>query len=483
MRTTTIPLRRWLGLLVTVLTVGCSTALPAAQSGTTPAYADDSPPLIAGRVAAIDGDVRIWRTEEDGDGAWDRAQLNDVVTVGTGLAADDGRTEVRVGPHAFRLGAGSVGGFSQLDFGAKTFNLERGVINIRLAPAQQGEAVAVVVAGVRIDLAAPGNYRVDAVDNAPLNFTVFQGQGVVRYGTNNVTVNSNQALVMTQSSMNFAAVVTTPLDEWAFARDARFQQVPAARYVSPYMTGYEELDAHGDWVPDATFGTVWMPRSVPVGWAPYRDGRWRWVQPWGWTWVDAAPWGYAPFHYGRWVVIGNRWGWWPGSFVARPVWAPALVGFVGGGTISCGRLGFGRGASRSGNCLGAGGSGRGSTRRIGAGCDSVVSAPGSGCGGATLYFGAVCATPCPVRTCGGATRPAGGAERTSSDTGAVRFGRGGGAIGRRSATFSVCAGMRTLTIGSRKRGCGTQVDPGRWLMSGGVPRGGRWMIVWLITVT
>jgi hypothetical protein len=330
--TTTISLRRWLGLLATVLTVGCSTALPAAQSGETAAYGDDSPPLIAGRVAAVDGDVRIWRTEEDGDGAWDRAQLNDVVTVGTGLAADDGRTEVRIGPHAFRLGAGSVGGFSQLDFGAKTFNLERGVINIRLAAAQQGEAVAVEVGGVRIDLAAPGSYRVDAVDNAPLRVTVFQGQGVVRHGTNNVPVGNSQALVMTQSSMNFAAAVATPLDEWAFARDARFQQVQAARYVSPYMTGFEELDAHGDWVPDASFGTVWMPRAVPVGWAPYRDGRWRWVQPWGWTWVDAAPWGYAPFHYGRWVVIGNRWGWWPGNFVARPVWAPALVGFVGGGT-------------------------------------------------------------------------------------------------------------------------------------------------------
>ena len=23
--------------------------------------------------------------------------------------------------------------------------------------------------------------------------------------------------------------------------------------------------------------------------------------PWGWTWVDDAPWGFAPFHYGRWV--------------------------------------------------------------------------------------------------------------------------------------------------------------------------------------
>jgi hypothetical protein len=95
------------------------------------------------------------------------------------------------------------------------------------------------------------------------------------------------------------------------------------------MTGYEELDRHGDWVPDVTYGTVWVPRAVPVGWAPYRYGQWRWVRPWGWTWVDFAPWGYAPFHYGRWVYAGHRWCWWPGGYVRRPVWGPAFVGFVG----------------------------------------------------------------------------------------------------------------------------------------------------------
>ena len=105
------------------------------------------------------------------------------------------------------------------------------------------------------------------------------------------------------------------------------------------MTGYEELDSYGDWVPDATYGNVWFPRVVPVGWAPYRYGQWRWVRPWGWTWVDHAPWGYAPFHYGRWVTIGDRWGWWPGGHHVRPVWAPALVGFVGGGTSIS--IGFG----------------------------------------------------------------------------------------------------------------------------------------------
>ena len=71
-------------------------------------------------------------------------------------------------------------------------------------------------------------------------------------------------------------------------------------------------------------------RRSPSAGRPYRFGNWTWVAPWGWTWVDAAPWGYAPFHYGRWVWVSGRWGWCPGTRFARPVWAPALVGWYGG---------------------------------------------------------------------------------------------------------------------------------------------------------
>jgi hypothetical protein len=77
------------------------------------------------------------------------------------------------------------------------------------------------------------------------------------------------------------------------------------------------------------YGAVWVPRAVPVGWAPYRSGRWAWIAPWGWTWIDEAPWGFAPFHYGRWAFVGGIWCWVPGRFVARPVYAPALVGWIG----------------------------------------------------------------------------------------------------------------------------------------------------------
>src|SRR5213075_2532571 len=102
----------------------------------------------------------------------------------------------------------------------------------------------------------------------------------------------------------------------------------SARRVSPAMTGFEELDQYGEWATAPDYGAVWYPKSLPADWAPYREGRWVWVEPWGWNWVDDAPWGFAPFHYGRWAQVDDRWGWVPGEFVAQPVYAPALVAFI-----------------------------------------------------------------------------------------------------------------------------------------------------------
>ena len=96
------------------------------------------------------------------------------------------------------------------------------------------------------------------------------------------------------------------------------------------MTGAEDLGRHGQWQQTPEYGALWVPSSVPSGWAPYSVGRWAWVRPWGWTWIDDAPWGFAPFHYGRWVYHRDVWGWAPGTYVARPVYAPALVAWVGG---------------------------------------------------------------------------------------------------------------------------------------------------------
>ena len=127
------------------------------------------------------------------------------------------------------------------------------------------------------------------------------------------------------------------------------------RYVAPEMTGAEDLYQYGSFESAPEYGTVWYPRDVPADWQPYRYGHWDNVRPWGQTWVDDRPWGFAPFHYGRWAYIGNRWGWVPGQYTPHPVYAPALVAFVGGGGFNVsisvgGHGGFGRGGDRSAGC-------------------------------------------------------------------------------------------------------------------------------------
>ena len=70
----------------------------------------------------------------------------------------------------------------------------------------------------------------------------------------------------------------------------------------------------------------------------------------GWT---MKPWGFAPFHYGRWVEIGGRWGWFPGGVpvgVPAPVYAPALVTFLGVGAVVGVGIGAALAAGRIGWC-------------------------------------------------------------------------------------------------------------------------------------
>jgi hypothetical protein len=95
------------------------------------------------------------------------------------------------------------------------------------------------------------------------------------------------------------------------------------------MTGALDLETWGDWSETPEYGAVWFPRAVSSSWAPYRDGHWTWMAPWGWTWIGREPWGFAPFHYGRWARVRGTWCWVPGARVMRPVYAPALVGWLG----------------------------------------------------------------------------------------------------------------------------------------------------------
>jgi hypothetical protein len=94
---------------------------------------------------------------------------------------------------------------------------------------------------------------------------------------------------------------------WNYSRTDYLLDSISARYVPAQVYRASDLDHNGSWRTVPEYGPVWVPSSVPVGWAPYSAGNWVYDPLFGWTWVDATPWGYAPFHYGRWVYVGSYW--------------------------------------------------------------------------------------------------------------------------------------------------------------------------------
>jgi hypothetical protein len=181
---------------------------------------------------------------------------------------------------------------------------------------------------------APGDYRIAvAPDGSTTDVTVLRGAGdVYGDGTQLALVPGQTYRFGGQDLNNYVLLPPAPpddFDRWALARDQRLERAVARRYVPQGVVGVEDLDDYGTWraVPD--YGTVWVPDRAPRNWAPYHTGHWTWIDPWGWTWVDDQPWGYAVSHYGRWVRTPDTWAWVPAPVQARPVYAPALVVFVG----------------------------------------------------------------------------------------------------------------------------------------------------------
>lgn len=123
-----------------------------------------------------------------------------------------------------------------------------------------------------------------------------------------------------------------PRDEWLswnMSRDALLaRSVSSSRYLPPALDVYSgDFDEYGRWVHTPDYGYVWTPRLVAKTWAPYRSGRWVWMNG-DYVWISFEPWGWAPYHYGRWAFsAGIGWCWVPPARNAV-FWAPGFVAWI-----------------------------------------------------------------------------------------------------------------------------------------------------------
>jgi hypothetical protein len=294
-------------------------------------HAQNDPPARVGRIASVSGTVWLFDTEIRG---WVEAARNRPFTQGERLAvAAGGAAELQVGATALLLDGDTELDATQLDDERLQFALLRGSMALRVHVGELGSPFEVFTPEARFQPLRAGLYRIDrrADSSAASNW-----RGLLRATTRDLvlTLEPGQRLELGPEAAGgtLSARWSQPTSDAfsvAFLREAELAGA-APDFVSPDMTGVAELERHGSWQQHPEFGWAWAPTLVAPQWAPYRYGQWMWMQPWGWTWVDAAPWGFAPFHYGRWFQWNNRWHWTPGPVRARPVFAPALVGGLGG---------------------------------------------------------------------------------------------------------------------------------------------------------
>jgi hypothetical protein len=293
------------------------------------------PPERAARLSYLSGDVSL---QPAGEEEWAPALLNRPLTTGDKLWTEPGaRAEISVGPADVRLDSHTGFSFLNVDNNVVQMRITAGVMNVSVRSLAGNEHIEIDTPNAAVSLLRSGSYRVEVNDAGDTTVVkVTEGAAEVTGPSQNVVVHAEQAVTFTGTDelvAHFGRLGSPDdFDSWSLDRDRRDERAASSRtaeYVSPDVTGYEDLHDNGTWSSEPDYGYVWTPTRVAIGWAPYRYGRWVSVYPWGWTWIDDAPWGYAPFHYGRWAHVRNRWCWVPGPRHARAVFAPALVGWVG----------------------------------------------------------------------------------------------------------------------------------------------------------
>ena len=317
-------------MLASVLALGFATRAEAQ-----PAPLVDPPGRVA-RLSDVGGQVWLYSPDT---GDWVNATRNRPLTTGDRLATDAGaRAELQIGSTTLRLAAASELEIRLLDDAHLSLQLHSGSVAVRLREAAEASEFELATEDGRFLAPRAGRYRFDH-DKTGSFVSVQAGQARYEGPNSGLSVAAGQRAEFWidaggAAQYRLGVPQADAFSAWSDDRDRTIDRSPSTRYVSPAMTGAEELDRYGRWEQDADYGALWVPTVVAVGWAPYSTGHWAWVQPWGWTWIDDAPWGFAPFHYGRWVHRREVWCWSPGQRVDRPVYSPALVGWVGGAGVS-----------------------------------------------------------------------------------------------------------------------------------------------------
>ncbi|WP_426954369.1 DUF6600 domain-containing protein [Muricoccus radiodurans] len=322
-----------------VLAPAVGAAPQAARAGDETPVTFVDPPARVGRIARLVGPVEARLAGGD---VFEPARQNLSITSGAAFATGPGgRVALEIGPSRFGLDSGTRLQITALDDETVAAGLEAGVLAAILRPEEQPPRIEIGTARATVGLAVPGRYVIEAGGpGQPTRVTIFDGVARITGPNMDVQLGRGQAAILTGGEGTPVTITAAragappPILAWIDP------VTPGARPLPPTaraMTGATELALVGAWDRSPDYGDIWYPPAdVGPDWVPFRQGAWVPVGAWGETWVDDRPWAYATSHYGRWVRIGPRWAWAPQPLYREPppripVWAPAVVGFVGPG--------------------------------------------------------------------------------------------------------------------------------------------------------
>ena len=332
--------------LILLLLLGSAPAISHAQAPPPPGAPPAAPAPAAAesiggtppRLGYAQGPVSFFRP---GASDWAPAQVNTPLVPGDELyTGHEGLMELQVGGRAYVRAWGDTQlGLTNQEPDFLQLKVTTGHATFDIRSVEPGRSVEVDTPHAAFDIQAPGYYRVDVTPERTTFITRRAGRAsMTAAGGQPVAIASSEEVVVegapVPTARSFAAPELDVFDRWNYTRTDELLESVSARYVPAQVYGADDLDHYGAWRVVPTYGSIWVPQTVPAGWAPYSTGRWVADPVYGWTWVDTAPWGWAPYHYGRWVFVDGFWAWAPGPIVARPVYAPALVAFFGAPGVS-----------------------------------------------------------------------------------------------------------------------------------------------------
>src|SRR4029077_13433380 len=209
------------------------------------AFAYDDPPFRVARLNYLEGRVSF---QPAGESDWAWATLNRPMTAGDSLwTGDRSRAEMHIGSTAIRVSGQTSVSFLNLDDRTVQIQLNSGTIDVRIRNLYGDDVFELDTPNLAFTVLQRGDYRITVdPDGSFTTITLRDGHGQITGGGQAFLVDGGSQVQVSGTDYISYDIYNLPgrdsFDQWSYNRELREGSSRSARYVSPELTGYEDLD-------------------------------------------------------------------------------------------------------------------------------------------------------------------------------------------------------------------------------------------------